>query len=95
MNEKDFILRYGGALTLGLAYAGTSNNKAIKQLLHYAVDDVADDVRRAAVISLGFVMFNSYESITKVMNLLAMSYNPHVRYGTAIALGIACSGTGY
>lgn len=28
------------------------------------------------------------------MNLLAMSYSPHVRYGTAIALGIACAGTG-
>ncbi|EGR26895.1 proteasome regulatory complex component protein, putative [Ichthyophthirius multifiliis] len=95
LQEKDFILRYGGALTLGLAYAGTANNKAIRQLLHYAVDDVADDVRRAAVIGLGFVMFNSYEQITQVMSLLAMSYNPHVRYGTAIALGIACAGTGF
>lgn len=53
--------RYGGALTVGMAYAGTSNNKAIRKLLQFAVDDVADDVRRASVIALGFVMFNNYE----------------------------------
>ena len=28
------------------------------------------------------------------MSLLSESYNPHVRFGAAMALGIACAGTG-
>jgi len=29
-----------------------------------------------------------------MVELLAESYNPHVRYGATMALGIACAGTG-
>lgn len=54
--DQDPLLRYGGMFTLGLAYAGTSSNKAVRKLLHYAVADVSDDVRRAAALNLGFVM---------------------------------------
>jgi 26S proteasome regulatory subunit N2 len=53
--DRDPILRYGAMFTIGLAYAGTSNNSAIRRLLHVAVSDVSDDVRRAAVINLGYV----------------------------------------
>lgn len=56
--EKDAILRYSGCLVIGTAYIGTANNGAIRKLLHFAVDDVSDEVRRIAVISLAFVMFN-------------------------------------
>jgi 26S proteasome regulatory subunit N2 len=93
-NDKDPVLRYGGQFTVGLAYCGTANNGAIRKLLHVAVSDVNNDVRRAAVISLGFVMFRQAEQVPRLVSLLAESYNPHVRYGAALALGIACAGTG-
>ncbi len=40
--------------------------------------------------------FNSRtpEQCPSVVSLLSESYNPHVRYGAAIALGISCAGTG-
>lgn len=77
--DKDAILRYGAMYTIGLAYAGTANNSAIRRLLHVAVSDVSDDVRRAAVTALGFLLINRPEQCPKVVALLAESYNPHVR----------------
>ena len=96
------------------------------------MSDVSDDVRRAAVMSLGFLLFRCVfncvfkfidrihslcklfgkkninctnfnffffcgrtpEQCPSVVSLLSESYNPHVRYGAAMALGIACAGTG-
>ncbi|KAH6917463.1 26S proteasome subunit RPN2a [Coprinopsis sp. MPI-PUGE-AT-0042] len=92
--EKDPILRYGGVYTLALAYAGTANNDAVRQLLHIAVSDVSDDVRRAAVTSLAFLLFKNPTQVPRVVQLLSESYNPHVRCGATLALGIACAGTG-
>ncbi len=92
--DKDPILRWSGMYTIAMAYCGTGNNKAIRSLLHVAVSDVNDDVRRAAVTSLGFLLFRTPEQCPSVVSLLSESYNPHVRYGAAMALGIACSGTG-
>ena len=55
--DKDPILRRSGMYTIAMAYCGTGNNQAIRKLLHFAVSDVNDDVRRAAVIGLGFLLF--------------------------------------
>jgi len=44
---------------------------------------------------LGFVLAASEpEQCPRTVGLLAESYNPHVRYGAAMAVGIAASGTG-
>lgn len=63
-----------------MAYSGTENNKAIRKLLHVAVSDVSDDVRRASVIALGFVLFRTPKQLPRVVQLLSESYNPHVRF---------------
>mmetsp|Transcript_44931 Transcript_44931/g.71754 ORF Transcript_44931/g.71754 Transcript_44931/m.71754 type:complete len:969 (+) Transcript_44931:186-3092(+) len=89
--DKDPLLRYGGMYTVGMAYAGSANNAAIRRLLHVAVSDVANDVRRAAVTSLGFVMVNVPDRLPDLIALLSESYNPHVRYGSCMALAIGCS----
>lgn len=94
LDDPDPTLRYGGIMTIALAYCGTSSNKAVRKLLHVAVSDVNDDVRRVAVMSLGFVLFRKPGSVPRMVELLAESYNPHVRYGATMALGIACAGTG-
>lgn len=94
LNDPDPTLRYGGILTVAMAYCGTGSNKAIRKLLHTAVSDVNDDVRRIAVMSLGFILFRKPGSVPRMVELLSESYNPHVRYGSAMALGISCAGTG-
>jgi len=94
LSDPDPALRYGGILTVAMAYCGTGSNKAIRKLLHLAVSDVNDDVRRIAVMSLGFILFRKPGSVPRMVELLAESYNPHVRYGSAMALGISCAGTG-
>jgi 26S proteasome regulatory subunit N2 len=78
--------------SIALAYACTSNNKAIQRLLHVAVSDVDDDVRRSAVMAIGFVLANQPAQVPRVLSLLSESWNPHVRYGACMAVGIACAG---
>ena len=46
---------------------------AIQKLLHFAVSDVSDDVRRAAVINLGFVLLNVPEQTPRIVSLLVRS----------------------
>lgn len=92
-SNRDFHLRYGACYAIAMAYACTANNRALRVLLDMAVSDVSDDVRRAATTAIGFVFANQPEQVPEVLRLLAKSYNPFVRYGAAVAIGIACAGT--
>lgn len=94
LTDKDHLIRMGGVHTAATAYAGTGANTILKRLLHIAVSDVSDDVRRCAVTTLGFVLCRTPDQIPSTVMLLCESFNPHVRYGSAMALGIGCAGTG-
>ena len=61
--EKDPILRYGAMFTIGLAYAGTGSTTALKKLIKFSVSDVNDDVRRAALINVGFLNIKTHNKI--------------------------------
>jgi 26S proteasome regulatory subunit N2 len=63
VRSKDSIMRYGAMFAIGCAYAGTHNNLAVKKLLHFAVSDVSDDVKRAALMNLGFLLFRKPEKL--------------------------------
>lgn len=47
-------------------------------------------------LTLSFTLspFRTPEQCPSVVSLLSESYNPHVRCGAAMALGICCAGTG-
>lgn len=93
IRDRDPIIRYGAMFAIAMAYCGTGDNSSVRKLLHVAVSDVNDDVRRAAVISIGFIMFRNPETVPKLVQLLAESFNAHVRYGACLAVGVACAGT--
>ncbi len=97
LTDKDPIIRYGAMYCIGMAYAGTGNTTMLRKLLKVSVSDVSDDVRRAALINVGFLQLKNpnilFENL-KVMNLLSESYNAHVRYGAVMAIGISCAGSG-
>jgi 26S proteasome regulatory subunit N2 len=93
-SDRDPVMRYGAQYALSLAYCGTGSNKAIRILLHTAVSDVSDDVRMAAVIGLAFVLFKTPDRVPDLVKLLLESFNPHVRYASCMAVGIAMAGSG-
>jgi 26S proteasome regulatory subunit N2 len=92
--SEDATIRYGAMFAIGLAYCGSGHHAATKRLLHVAVSDVNDDVRRTAVMNLGFVFARDYQQLPQIVGLLAESYNPQVRYGAALALGVGCACSG-
>lgn len=81
-------------MSIGCAYVGTSNSEAVRKLLNLCVADTHQEVRRIAACMLGLVLSKRIEHLLEIVKLLAESYNPHVRWGSAMALGLACCSTG-
>lgn len=94
LDSADPWVRLGGCFVVGLAYAGTENTTAIERLLHVTVKDTSDDVRRNAAMMVGFLTFKDPSLCLDLTKVLVDSYNSHIRYGVALALGISAAGTG-
>ncbi|KAL7699549.1 proteasome regulatory non-ATP-ase subunit 2 [Lotmaria passim] len=94
LESGDPWVRLGGCFVLGLAYAGTESAKTIEKLLNITVKDMSDDVRRTAATMIGFLTFKDPNLCLDLIRVLVDSYNPHVRYGVAMALAVSAAGTG-
>eukprot|EP00792_Barthelona_sp_PAP020_P002962 TRINITY_DN1463_c0_g1_i1.p1 TRINITY_DN1463_c0_g1~~TRINITY_DN1463_c0_g1_i1.p1 ORF type:complete len:934 (+),score=273.26 TRINITY_DN1463_c0_g1_i1:41-2842(+) len=94
IDSESSSVRYAAVLILQTAFVGTGNGDIVKKLLHIGVSDVNDDVRRTAVIGIAFVFCRQPERVVEMLKLLSRSYNPHVRFGVALAIGLSNAGTG-
>ncbi|XP_061385328.1 uncharacterized protein LOC133320747 [Danaus plexippus] len=95
VNNMEPMIRYGGMFAIGLAYCGTNNTNAVKRLLHFSVLDVCMDVRRAAVIALGFIVCDPVKAVNMLLPLAQDSVD-FVRQAGSLAfrptavIGLTC-----
>lgn len=71
---------------LACAYFKTSNPSVVRRLLKLS-NDINNEVKRAAIIALGFVLYQD-DKLISVIKMLLYSYNPYIRYGCIVALAI-------
>ena len=85
--EENPAMKLGVPFYLACAYFKTSNPKVVRKLLKLS-NDISNEVKRAAIIALGFVLYQD-EKLTAVIKMLLYSYNPFIRYAciTALAVG--------
>ena len=50
-------------------------------------NDISNEVKRTAILALGFVMYHD-EKLYDVIKMLLYSYNSFIRYGCVMALAI-------
>ena len=60
-----------------------------------AVSDVPVNIPVRLRLRLRSCPSSILDQVPRVVQLLSESYNPHLRCGAALALGIACAGTGF
>ncbi|WKY06338.1 hypothetical protein Q1695_006496 [Nippostrongylus brasiliensis] len=93
--KSNAMLRSTGVAMMSMAYVGSGRANVVSRLLEKVATDPNNDVKRFAVMGIGFLLSNSPSICKDYVGMLVEHFNSHVRYGAAMALGIACAGTGY
>ncbi|XGW27813.1 hypothetical protein V3C99_007974 [Haemonchus contortus] len=93
--KSNAMLRSTGIAMMSMAYVGSGRANVVSRLLEKVATDPNNDVKRFAVMGIGFLLSNNPAICKDYVGMLVEHFNSHVRYGAAMALGIACAGTGY
>lgn len=89
--EQNQNLRWAVPLYLACTYFKSSNPAVVRKLLKLS-NDISNEVKRTALIALGFVMYHD-DKLIDMIKMLLYSYNPYIRYGCVMALAIGCKDT--
>jgi 26S proteasome regulatory subunit N2 len=76
---------------LACAYFKSGNSNVVRKLLKLS-NDISNEVKRSAIIALGFVLYQD-DKLINVIKMLLYSYNPYIRYGCIMALAIGSKTT--
>ncbi|KAK6739443.1 hypothetical protein RB195_008122 [Necator americanus] len=93
--KSNAMLRSTGVAMLSMAYVGSGRANIVSRLLEKVATDPNNDVKRFSVMGIGFLLSNNPSICKDYVGMIVEHFNSHVRYGAAMALGIACAGTGY
>ncbi|EJW05215.1 hypothetical protein EDEG_00680 [Edhazardia aedis USNM 41457] len=93
INNCDENIKQHGVLSLGMAFAGSVNTEIIYELLTY-INDTSEDVKRSAVIAIGFVCCSDPYNLITIIEPLISNYSPGVRSTAALTLGLFCCSMG-
>jgi 26S proteasome regulatory subunit N2 len=88
IGNKDPHIRLGAVGLLSLRYFGSAHTETVNELLRIIATDLSNDVRRLAVIGLGFVLTKKRSKAFLLLKMLSSSYNPYIRHAVALTLGI-------
>ena len=84
--EENQNLKWSIPLYLACTYFKSSNPVVVRKLLKLS-NEISNEVKRTALIALGFVMYHD-EKLIEIIKMLLYSYNPYIRYGCVMALAI-------
>lgn len=91
LKSDDSSIRSMGLLSLGTAYAATSNLSIIEHILPF-INDGDDEAKRSAVIAIALIGYGDCEIKNSCLVPLAENHNLFVRSAAALCLGFFSAG---
>jgi len=86
ISERNPQIREGAIYIYSLAFLGSGDFRATNKILEILSFDPDDNVKKAAIIGIGFIFMCDFENIKSIFYLVVNHYNPFVRYGLCFSI---------